>query len=63
MKDTLPVRVGGGVLPSPMTAQQAVRYGDRNMPKDLRAAGFKTTVFRADPEIHGSAWLRINYGK
>ena len=60
--DVLAVKMGGSTLTTPMTTKQAQRYGDRNMPADLRRAGFKTVVFRSDAEIHGGVWLRINYG-
>ncbi len=57
------VRVGIGKLDQPMTSTQAMRYGDRNMPRDLKAAGFQTLVFASDPELHGGLWFRISYGK
>jgi len=58
------VRVGvAGCLPVRMTVAQARRWGDRNMPGDLKRAGFSTVVFKADPEIHGDVWLRVSYGK
>lgn len=58
-----PVKVGALTLDSLMTVSQARRWGERNMPKDLRAAGFKVSVSRTDPLIHGGTWLRVNYGK
>lgn len=58
----LPVKLGLGEL-KPMTKEQAIRYGKRNMPKDLKKAGFKVSVFTSDPKIHGSLYYRINYGK
>ena len=62
--EQLPVKVGcNDTLPFPMTREQAQRYGERNMPADLKRAGFKCVVFRSDAEIHGGNWLRINYGK
>ena len=61
-RTALPVKVGIGTLPRPMTREQAHRYGERNMPADLRRAGFQTVVFRSDAEIHGGDWFRINYG-
>jgi hypothetical protein len=45
-----------------MTKKQAMRHGDRNMPQDLRAAGFKTSIFISDLEIHGTVYMRITYG-
>lgn len=61
MRAAMQVRTGGGVLPTPMTKEQARRYGERNMPADLKRAGFKTEIFTADPEINGWAGFRINY--
>ena len=57
------VRIGIDRLAEPMTIAQAKRYGDRNMPCDLKRAGFKTFVFASDLEIHGGLWFRISYGK
>ncbi|MFK4131949.1 hypothetical protein ACI2KR_06595 [Pseudomonas luteola] len=59
----LPVKLGLGQLNKPMTRAQAQRYGDRNIPRDLKAAGFTCSVFTSDPEIHGGLWYRISYGK
>lgn len=59
----LPVKVGLSTLDKPMTRAAALRYGERNMPADLRRAGFKTVVAKTDAEMHGGVWLRINYGK
>jgi hypothetical protein len=58
----LPVKVGLGKLNKPMTKSQAMRWGNQNMPRDLKKAGFTTSVFQSDAEIHGGEWLRINYG-
>lgn len=57
------VRIGIGKLDTPMTIAQARRYGDANMPRDLKAAGFETAIGVSDPEIHGGIWFRINYIK
>lgn len=57
------VRIGSGKLSDLMTESQARRYGDSNMPKDLKAAGFKTFVFASDQEINYGIWFRISYGK
>lgn len=59
------VRVGSGreALPLPMTFAQAKRYGDRNMPADLKQVGFETDIFVSDLEINGGTFFRINYGK
>lgn len=46
-----------------MTIEQARQFGDRNMPNDLRRAGFKTFVFVSDIIINGGEWYRITYGK
>lgn len=59
----LPVKVGLSTLEKPMTREQARRYGERNMPADLRRAGFKTTVAKSDTDLHGGEWYRVNYGK
>lgn len=56
-------RMGLSRLDLPMTKVQAKRYGNRNMPSDLKAAGFETVVFTSDPEINGGLFFRINYGK
>jgi len=63
--EKLPVRAGCGnnAFPVPMTQKQALRYGEQNMPADLKRAGFVCSIFRSDPEIHGGDWFRINYGK
>jgi len=45
-----------------MTREQAQRWGDRHIPRDLKRAGFRAYVFEADPEIHGARYLRITYG-
>jgi hypothetical protein len=61
--ERLPVKVGLSTLDAVMTREQARRYGDRNMPKDLKRVGFQTSVGRTDPEIHGGNWFRVSYGK
>ena len=62
--ECLPVKVGCcDTLPLRMTRAQAQQWGERNMPSDLKRAGFKCVVFRSDPEIHGGNWFRVNYGK
>ena len=49
---------------SPVMARAgAVRLAARNMPRDLKRAGFQVTVFRADRETHGGDWFRYSYGK
>ena len=57
------VRQGLGTLDKTMTKAQALRYAKRNMPADLRRAGFKAHVFTADLEINGWDGYRITYGK
>lgn len=61
-KEKLRVRVGNGTLEGLMTRSQAQRYGDQNIPADLKRAGFKTVIFRSDPEINGADFFRVNYG-
>lgn len=61
--ERLPVKAGLLTLDRTMTREQARRYGERHMPRDLRAAGFETVIARSDPEMHGGLWFRINYGK
>lgn len=60
--DKREVRVGLSALPLQMTEAQAKRYGDKNMPGDLRRAGFKTLVFTSCPEINFKRFYRISYG-
>lgn len=57
------VKVGLHTIDRPMTRKQAQRYGERNMPADLRRAGFQCVVFASDREMHGGEWFRVNYGK
>lgn len=59
----LPVKFGLGQLDKPMTEAQARRWGKANMPADLDGAGFKVGVFRSDPDLHGSDFYRISFGK
>ena len=61
-QEKLIVKVGIGQLDQPMTRAQAQRFGEKTMPRDLKAAGFKCVVSRSDPELHGGNWFRINYG-
>ena len=61
--EKLLVKIGIGVLDKPMTRAQAQRYGEKNMPNDLRKAGFKALVSRSCAEIHGGNWFRVSYGK
>lgn len=46
-----------------LTRDQALRYAEKNMPVDLRRAGFKAGVFQSDLTIHGVEYFRIGYGK
>lgn len=57
------VKLGLGQLDKRMTKEQALRYGDRYMPADLKQAGFKCIIFTSDIEINGNLFYRINYGK
>jgi hypothetical protein len=57
----LPVKVGIGQLPNPMTKAQALRWAQANMPADLRRVGFVASVFTSDPQIHGADYFRVNY--
>ena len=59
----LPVKVGLSTLEHAMTEAQAKRWGERNMPLDLKRAGFETFVSKSDPCMHGGTWLRVSYGK
>lgn len=63
--DRFQVKVGSGneSLNEQMTVTQARRYGDRNMPADLRRAGFKAVVCKAEAVIHRRVWLRVSYAK
>jgi hypothetical protein len=61
--ERLPVKIGLSTLDKMMTRAGAYRFGARNMPADLKRAGFQTVIFRSDPELHGGNWFRINYGK
>lgn len=62
-KDVRPVRIGSGQLELPMTKEQARRYGEANMPADLKRSAFQTCVFTSDPEINGGTFFRVSYGK
>lgn len=44
-------------LPMQLTEKQALIYGNKKMPIDLKKAGFKTSLFITDN------FIRINYGK
>lgn len=63
MDEKLMVKVGLSTLDKPMTRAQAKRWGERNMPTDLKRAGFETFVGKSDAEMHGGVWFRVNYGK
>jgi len=67
-REKRPVMAGGTgrelVYPGAMmTREQARRYGERQMPHDLKRAGFRAHVFASDPVIHGARYFRITYGK
>jgi hypothetical protein len=59
--EKLPVKIGIGVSDKQMTRKQALSYGKRIMPADLKRAGFEVRVSRSDPEMHGGDWFRVNY--
>jgi hypothetical protein len=61
--ERLTVKVGCGELDKAMTREQAMRWGVRNMPKDLKRAGFECVVVKSDAEMHGGVWFRVNYGR
>lgn len=65
MQERLPVRVGCGreTLPERMTYSQAKTWGIRNIPADLKKAGFVVSVFRSDPVINDGDFFRVNYSK
>lgn len=46
-----------------LTFKQAYNLGVKNMPSDLKKAGFKVTVFCSNFDIHGSLFYRIGYCK
>jgi hypothetical protein len=57
------VRVGIDRLPERLTMTQARRWGEQNMPGDLRRAGFKVCIHQATYEINGWDGYRVSYGK
>lgn len=57
------VKVGLCQLDHAMTLEQARRWGDRHLPKDLARAGFSTVVFVSDPDINGSLFYRVSFGR
>ena len=61
--ERLPVKIGLDTLPRSMTREQARRYGEQHMPRDLKAAGFNVVIAKSDAWLHGGVWFRINYGK
>lgn len=61
--ERLPVKSGCGTLDKLMTREQALRWGKRTMPADLKRAGFICTVSKTDAEMHGGVWLRVSYMK
>ena len=62
MKEKLPVKLGLSTL-RPMTYSQALNYGLRNMPIELRRAGFQCIIYPASEDINGWTGYRINYAK
>lgn len=57
------VKYGIGTLEKKMTYAQAEAWGQKNMPADLKKAGFKTSVCLTDLDLHGSVHLRVNFSK
>ena len=57
------VKVGLDTLPQKLTETQAIRYGIRNMPGDLKKAGFTVLLFKAEHDTNGWVGLRIGYCK
>ena len=57
------VKMGAGTLDKRLTTVQAVRYGIRAMPNELKKVGFEVVIYRATHDINGWNGLRINYGK
>jgi hypothetical protein len=57
------VKVGIDKLAKPMTIEEARNWGERNIPRDLKAAGFRVSVFTSNPEINGGTFFRVNYSK
>jgi hypothetical protein len=46
-----------------MTKDQALRYANRTIPRQLKRLGFVGYVFVSDPIIHGERYYRVTYGK
>lgn len=61
--EKLTVKIGCSTLDRKMTRKQAENYGKRNMPADLKKAGFNCVVARARMDFNGWDGYRINYGK
>ena len=57
------VKVGLSKLDKPMTYKQALNYGNKNMPEDLKKAGFICTICVSDSIIHDDLFYRVNYTK
>ena len=62
MGEKLMVKVGLSTLDKEMTREQALRWGNRHMPADLKRVGFECFVGKSDAEMHGGVWFRISYG-
>ncbi len=56
-------KCGLTIFGKPMTLSQAKRWGDRNMPGELKRAGFQVSVYEATYDINGWDGYRINFGK
>lgn len=46
-----------------VTRARALQIARRNMPADLKRAGFRASIFASDSDIHGGLWWRVNYGR
>lgn len=56
-------KCGLHVFDKPMTKAQAVRWGERNIPPELKRANFRVSVYEATIDINGWDGYRINFGK
>lgn len=51
------VKYGIDTLPNKLTEKQAIRHGNKIMPKDLKRVGFIASLFIGDD------FIRINFSK
>jgi hypothetical protein len=63
-RDTTPrlTKCGLTVFDKPMTYRQAVRWGEKNIPPELKRVRFGVSVYRATVAINGWDGYRINFG-